>query len=127
MGDQVIAGRYRLDERLGGGETAEVWAATDLELDRKVAVKLLAREADPRRFRREAHAVGALAHPNIATLYDYGEAGERPFMAFEFLPAGRSRSGSPAGRCPTRRPTEPPGTLPPGSPSPTRTGSSTAI
>jgi serine/threonine-protein kinase len=84
----VIADRYRLEERLGGGETAEVWAATDLELDRKVAVKLLAREADPRRFRREAHAVGALAHPNIATLYDYGEAGERPFMAFEYLPGG---------------------------------------
>jgi serine/threonine protein kinase len=84
----VIAGRYRLDERLGGGETAEVWAATDLELDRKVAVKLLARAADARRFRREAHAVGALSHPNIATLYDYGETGERPFMAFEYLPGG---------------------------------------
>jgi len=88
VGDQVIAGRYRLDERLGGGETAEVWAASDLELDRKVAVKLLAREADPKRFRREAHAVGALAHPNIATLYDYGEDDQRSFMAFEFLPGG---------------------------------------
>jgi serine/threonine-protein kinase len=86
--DEVIAGRYRLDGRLGGGETAEVWAATDLELDRKVAVKLLARGADPRRFRREARAVAALAHPNVATLYDYGEAGERPFMAFEYLSGG---------------------------------------
>jgi serine/threonine-protein kinase len=86
--DEVIAGRYRLDGQLGGGETAEVWAATDLELDRKVAVKLLARGADPRRFRREARAVAALAHPNVATLYDYGETGERPFMAFEYLSGG---------------------------------------
>jgi len=88
MRDELIGGRYRVGERLGGGETAEVWAATDLDLDRKVAVKLLAREADPRRFRREAHAVGTLAHPNIATLYDYGEDGERPYMAFEYLPGG---------------------------------------
>jgi eukaryotic-like serine/threonine-protein kinase len=88
VSDEVIAGRYRLDERLGGGETAEVWAATDLELDRKVAVKLLAREADPRRFEREARAVAALTHPNIVTIYDYGEDGGRPFMALEFLPRG---------------------------------------
>jgi eukaryotic-like serine/threonine-protein kinase len=86
--DLVIAGRYQLAERLGGGETADVWAATDLELDRKVAVKLLARGADPTRFRREARAVAALAHPNIATLYDYGEMDGRPFMAFQYLPAG---------------------------------------
>jgi eukaryotic-like serine/threonine-protein kinase len=86
--DEVIAGRYRLEERLGGGETAEVWAGTDLELGRMVAVKLLAREADPRRFGREARAVAALAHPNICTLFDYGESGGRPFMAFEFLPGG---------------------------------------
>jgi len=96
---EVIAGRYRLDERLGGGETAEVWAATDLELDRRVAVKLLAREADPRRFAREARAVAALAHPNIGTLYDYGEEGGRPFMALQFLPGGsledRLGSGGP--------------------------------
>jgi serine/threonine-protein kinase len=86
--DEVIAGRYRLDERLGGGETAEVWAATDLELDRSVAVKLLAREADRTRFEREARAVAALAHPNISTLYDYGEDGDRPFMALQYLPGG---------------------------------------
>lgn len=88
MGKEVIAGRYRLDEQLGGGITAEVWAATDLELDRKVAVKLLALEADPRRFRREAQAVGSLAHPNICTLYDYGETDGRTFMVLQYLPGG---------------------------------------
>jgi eukaryotic-like serine/threonine-protein kinase len=96
---EVIAGRYRLGETLGGGITSEVWAATDLELDRAVAVKLLARDADPRRFRREAKAVGALAHPNICTLYDYGETDGRPFMVLESLPGGsledRLAAGSP--------------------------------
>jgi serine/threonine-protein kinase len=88
VGDQVIAGRYRLDEQLGAGSTAEVWAATDLELDRRVAVKLLTREADPVRFEREARAVAALAHPNICTLFDYGETDERPFIVLEYLPGG---------------------------------------
>ncbi len=88
MGAEVIAGRYRLDERLGGGLTADVWAAADLELDRKVAVKLLAADADVARFRREAQAVAALAHPNICTVYDYGEDGPRPFMVLQFLPGG---------------------------------------
>jgi eukaryotic-like serine/threonine-protein kinase len=98
MNQEAIAGRYRLAERLGGGETAEVWAAVDLELDRQVAVKLLAREADPTRFRREAQAVGALAHPNICTLYDYGEADGRPFMVFQFLPGGSLEDRLAAGR-----------------------------
>jgi serine/threonine-protein kinase len=88
VGEEVIAGRYRLHTRLGDSASAVVWAATDLELDREVAVKLLAREADAARFRREARAVGALAHPNICTLYDYGETGERPFMVLQFLPGG---------------------------------------
>jgi eukaryotic-like serine/threonine-protein kinase len=96
--DEVIAGRYRLEERIGGGETAEVWAATDLELDRTVAVKLLAREADARRFEREARAVAALAHPNICILYDYGEDRGRPFMALQFLPGGSLEDRLPAGR-----------------------------
>jgi serine/threonine protein kinase len=99
VNSELIAGRYRLGEQLGGGVGAEVWAATDLELDRKVAVKLHAREADPRRFRREARAIGALAHPNICTLYDYGETGGRPFMVLQYLPGGsledRLASGSP--------------------------------
>src|SRR3954452_2906839 len=57
---------------------SEVWAADDIELGRRVALKLLARDADPARFEREAQAVAALAHPNICRLYDYGEAGDRP-------------------------------------------------
>src|SRR5438552_18394881 len=64
---------------------SEVWTAEDLELGRRVALKLLGREADPARFEREAHAVASLAHPNICRLYDYGEEGGRPFMVLEYL------------------------------------------
>jgi eukaryotic-like serine/threonine-protein kinase len=98
VGDQVIAGRYRLDDRLGAGSTAEVWAATDLELDRTVALKLLARDADPVRFEREARAIAALAHPNICTLYDFGETGGRPFIVLEYLPGGSLDDRLAAGR-----------------------------
>src|SRR5881392_2869584 len=67
---------------------SEVWAADDVELDRRVALKLLARDADPARFEREAQAVAALSHPNICGLYDYGEADGRPYMVLEHLPNG---------------------------------------
>jgi serine/threonine-protein kinase len=85
---EVIGGRYRLDERLGVGGMAEVWAAQDLELDRRVAIKLLGPQADPVRFEREARAVAALGHPNICRLYDYGESDGRRYIVLEYLPGG---------------------------------------
>jgi serine/threonine-protein kinase len=88
MPARTIAGRYRLEELLGTGGMAEVWRATDLELDRTVALKLLAPDADRTRFAREARAVAALAHPNITQLYDYGESDERPYMVLEYLSGG---------------------------------------
>ncbi|HET8894044.1 MAG TPA: serine/threonine-protein kinase [Gaiellaceae bacterium] len=88
MADTLIAGRYRLDELLGRGGMSEVWRATDLELDRRVALKLLAPRADVERFEREARAFAALAHPNVTQLYDYGEDGDRPYMVLEYVPGG---------------------------------------
>ena len=89
MPDELIGGRYRLLERLGVGGMAEVWAALDEELGRRVAVKLLRGDADATRFEREAHAVAALAHPNICQVYDYGAApGDRPYIVLEYLPGG---------------------------------------
>src|SRR5581483_5211519 len=96
--DDVIAARYRLDERLGAGSTSEVWAARDLELDRCVALKLLARAADPVRFRREARAIAGLSHPNVCTLYDFGETDGRPFIVLEYLPGGSLDDRIPDGR-----------------------------
>ena len=83
-----MGGRYRLHERLGHGGMSEVWAAEDLELGRRVALKFLGPDADPARFDREARAVAALAHPNICQLYDYGEENGRPFMVLEYLGGG---------------------------------------
>jgi eukaryotic-like serine/threonine-protein kinase len=88
MEQHTIAGRYRLDEMLGRGGMSEVWAATDTELGRRVALKLLAPEADTARFEREARAVASLGHPNITQLYDYGEEDGRPYMVLEYLPGG---------------------------------------
>src|SRR5438067_7518702 len=67
---------------------SEVWLADDTQLGRRVALKFLGRDADPARFDREAHAVAALADPNICRLYDYGEEAGRPFMVLEYLPGG---------------------------------------
>ena len=67
---------------------SEVWSATDLDLERKVAVKLIATDADPARFEREARAAAGLAHPNVCTLYAYGEADGRRYMVLELLPGG---------------------------------------
>jgi serine/threonine protein kinase len=88
MAEEVIRGRYRLEQKIGRSGMSEVWLATDLELDRAVALKLLAPNADRQRFEREARAAAALSHPNINQLFDFGETEGRPYMVLEFLPGG---------------------------------------
>lgn len=88
MAEEVIRGRYRLEQKIGDSGMSEVWLATDLELDRPVALKLLAPNADRQRFEREARAAAALSHPNINQLFDFGEIEGRPYMVLEFLPGG---------------------------------------
>jgi serine/threonine-protein kinase len=73
----MIAGRYRLESRLGVGGMSTVQLAFDQRLERYVAVKLLAEHLadDPAfvsRFRREAQAAGRLVHPNIVQVFDFG-------------------------------------------------------
>ena len=71
------------------GSTWEVWAATDLELDRRVALKLLASDADPVRFEREARAIAALAGPeHLRTFTPSARSDGRPFIVLEYLPGG---------------------------------------
>ena len=76
-----------------------MWEAEDLELGRRVAVKLLSRDADPVRFEREARSVASLAHPNVARVFDFGESEDGPYMVLELLPGGtledRVRDGRP--------------------------------
>jgi eukaryotic-like serine/threonine-protein kinase len=86
----VFNGRYELLRRLGRGGMAEVFLARDLQLDRPVAVKVLFPEFanDPAfvtRFRREAQAAANLNHPNIVSVYDWGQEHGTYFIVMEYV------------------------------------------
>ena len=88
----IFDDRYRLDERIAAGGVGQVWLARDLLLERAVAVKVLRPEyADhPEtldRFRKEALHAGAISHPNVAQVYDYGAAGldGSPYLVMEYV------------------------------------------
>src|ERR671936_509260 len=97
MRHEVVAGRYRLDDRLSTTTMAEVWRANDQVLERQVVVKPLAADADRPRFEREARAAAGLAHPNIVQVFDYGEDEGRPYMVLEHLPGGTLAERLPEG------------------------------
>ena len=87
-----IAGRYRLEGRLGHGGMSTVHLAVDLRLERQVAVKLLAEHLaeDPAfvsRFQREAQAAARLVHPNIVQVFDSGrdERTGQYFIVMEYI------------------------------------------
>ncbi|MFJ4929309.1 serine/threonine-protein kinase [Streptomyces sp. NPDC088736] len=94
---RVIAGRYRLEARIGRGGMGVVWRATDQLLNRQVAVKelplddsLSAQEALQQRDRtlREARAVAQLHHPHIIVVHDVVEEAERPYIVMELIDGG---------------------------------------
>ncbi|MEZ5373499.1 MAG: protein kinase [Microthrixaceae bacterium] len=70
----MLGNRYRLERKVGTGGMAQVWEASDLVLDRRVAVKILhphlATDNSVMRFRREAIAAARLAHPNVVSIFD---------------------------------------------------------
>ncbi len=83
-------GHYRIVSRLGEGGMGEVYLATDTRLERNVALKVLppAMAQDRgrmERFEREAKAASALNHPNVAHIYEIGEADGIHFLAMEFI------------------------------------------
>jgi hypothetical protein len=92
--ERIILDRYRLEERLAAGGTAEVWRARDMQLDRDVAVKLLHPHLLPdavsrARLAAEARAAAALNHPAIVEVYDVDAEGESPALVMEYV-AGSS-------------------------------------
>jgi serine/threonine protein kinase len=96
MSERVVAGRYRLDQPLGLGGMSSVWEAEDVELERRVAVKVLAGTADRQRFEREARAAAALSHPNVVQIFDFGESEDGPYIVLELLPGGTLEERLPA-------------------------------
>ncbi|MEO7037625.1 MAG: serine/threonine-protein kinase [Polyangiaceae bacterium] len=88
--DRVLAGRYRLDERLGAGGMGSIWRAQHLVLAAPVAVKLIDREAVPdeetlARFMREAQSAATLRSPHVVQILDYGVDDQLPFIVMELL------------------------------------------
>src|SRR5215218_8526124 len=86
MAGRTVAGRYHLEQPLGGGAMGSVWRARDETLER---------------------AVAALSHPNICRLYDYGDTESGPYMVLEYLSGGtleeRLRGTRPLPDADTRR------------------------
>jgi serine/threonine-protein kinase len=86
-------GKYELRTQLGRGAMGIVYEAFDTVIERKVALKLLRTDVfaaeqlpDVRaRFKREAHSAGKLSHPNIVTIFDYGEHDGAPYIVMDLM------------------------------------------
>ncbi len=94
---RVIGGRYRLLAVVGAGASAQVFAADDTRLQRRVAVKLLhpALAGDVtflRKFQAEARLAASLNHPNVLHVYDWGDEEGVPYLVLEYLGGGSLRS-----------------------------------
>jgi len=95
LGEGTRIGRYVLGERLGAGGMGVVYAATDSELHRRVAVKLLRADGTGElstqgreRMMREARVLASLSHPNVVTVFDVGTHGDNVFLAMELVEGG---------------------------------------
>ena len=115
----IVAG-YRIDGVLGQGGMGVVYEATQLSLNRTVALKLLAAHSSDdvafrERFRREGQLQAAIDHPNIVTVYEAGESEHGLFLAMRLVPRAdaqgddrhrrarrRAHDADPAPRSPTR-------------------------
>src|SRR5438552_5228440 len=90
MSDEVFGNRYQPERHLARGGMAEVYLARDALLDRPVALKVLFPELSAdrnfvERFRREAQAAANLSHPNIVSVYDWGEEESTYFIVMEYI------------------------------------------
>jgi eukaryotic-like serine/threonine-protein kinase len=90
MGAVTVGGRYRIERPLGHGGMATVYLGHDTELERPVAIKLLAEnlagdEEFRRRFVREAKLAARLSDPNVVSIYDAGEDDGRPYIVMEHV------------------------------------------
>lgn len=95
--ERVVAGKYRLDRRLGTGSMGAVYEAWDLRLARAVALKvmvgrLFGKKAAQRRFEREAQILARLDHENIVGIHDFGTLeGGGAYIVMQYLPGTNLR------------------------------------
>lgn len=87
---RTISGKWRIEKKLGAGGMGTVYLATDLTVDRPVALKFLlpalAAETEYRaRFEREARVMAKVDHPNLLTLYGVERDGEVPFLVMKYV------------------------------------------
>src|SRR5881394_1646742 len=84
-----MLGHYRIESKLGEGGMGVVYRATDLKLNRPLAIKFLSNElADEnqrRRFQQEAQAASSLNHPHILTVFETGTSDGRQYLVTEFI------------------------------------------
>src|SRR5829696_5255869 len=91
----LVAGRYRLDERIGAGAMGVVWKATDERLGRTVAIKQMlvppgldrdAAEEAKQRIMREGRIAARLHHQHAISVFDVADHGGQPWLVMEYLP-----------------------------------------
>lgn len=91
--NSVLNTRYRLEKKIGQGGFAQVYLAMDQLLKRRVAVKVLNSELTEdenflSRFEKEAQSIAALEHPNILSVYDYGQAEDTAYLVTPYIEGG---------------------------------------
>lgn len=86
---EIVAGKYRIEERLGQGGMGAVFRATHLVSEKPIAIKWMLRspsdERAHRRFVREARVTGRIDHPNVVVVYDIGEQPDGGYLVMELL------------------------------------------
>ncbi|TPW73796.1 Stk1 family PASTA domain-containing Ser/Thr kinase [Schumannella sp. 10F1B-5-1] len=88
---RLIDGRYQVRSRIARGGMATVYLATDLRLERRVAIKIMhGHLADDNQFKQrfiqEARSAARLAHPNVVNVFDQGQDEESAYLVMEYLP-----------------------------------------
>jgi serine/threonine protein kinase len=88
---RLLDGRYQVRSRIARGGMATVYVATDLRLERRVAVKVMhGHLADDSAFRdrfiQEARSAARLAHPNVVNVFDQGQDSDMAYLVMEYLP-----------------------------------------
>jgi serine/threonine-protein kinase len=88
----IVAGRYRIETRLGAGGGGTVWRCTDQKLDAVVALKIVSADGDLERWRREVAMARKIADRNVCRVHDLGETDDLRFVTMELVEGTSLRS-----------------------------------